>query len=248
MREMAREEGRCCHGCIDSLPLRRVGVSARSPSSFGPGDTRLLLVPLPDHLFSSSPLSRSLSRFTDLFRLSLTAPDIFTALCRRVDLVCITPLLRRAPACAGSPSKTVSPPRFMFPPTQRRIDPFLLSDVYTCVRRRPTPPTLPPLCSPPHARARYGTHESPAHDRPSPLVTQSVDGLLVPVPPFLPRFPRSSLPRLSFETSFQRLLSSSPPQPLPSCPAFLTLTALYRLVTSVSRAGDLRASAPRTAD
>lgn len=29
-----------------------------------------------------------------------------------------------------SPSKTVSPPRFMFPPTQRRIDPFLLSDVY----------------------------------------------------------------------------------------------------------------------
>lgn len=33
------------------------------------------------------------------------------------------------PACR-SPSKTVSPPRFMFPPTQRRIDPFLLSDVY----------------------------------------------------------------------------------------------------------------------
>lgn len=42
------------------------------------------------------PPFSSLSLFTDLFRLSLAAPDIFTASCRRVDLVCITPLLLRA--------------------------------------------------------------------------------------------------------------------------------------------------------
>lgn len=56
------------------------------------------------------------------------------------------------PACR-SPSKTVSPPRFMFPPTQRRIDPFLLSDVYVCggasfTLPSPNPPSFPFCLSP----------------------------------------------------------------------------------------------------
>jgi len=71
--------------CIDYLlALHRIGVCFRL---------------VPSLLVSSDafpPLSSSLSLFTDLFRLSLAAPDIFTASCRRVDLVCITPLLLRA--------------------------------------------------------------------------------------------------------------------------------------------------------
>jgi len=98
------------------------------------------------------PPSSSLSLFTDLFHLSLAAPDIFTASCRRVDLVCITPLLLSGPACR-SPSKTVSPPRFMFPPTQRRIDPFLLSDVYVCGGASFTLPPKPPFLLPARSRA-----------------------------------------------------------------------------------------------
>lgn len=67
------------------------------------------------------------------------------------------------PACR-SPSKTVSPPRFMFPPTQRRIDPFLLSDVYVCGGASFTlsHPSLPIPLSPPHTLTRE--HKSPAHD------------------------------------------------------------------------------------
>lgn len=82
-------------------------------------------------LYAPQPRHSSLSLFTNLFRLSFTTPDIFTASCRRVDLVCITPLLLSRSACrAASPSKTVALPRFMFPSTQQRIDPFLLSNVY----------------------------------------------------------------------------------------------------------------------
>jgi len=52
------------------------------------------------------------------------------------------------PPLRRSPSKTVSPLRFMFPPTQRRIDPFLLSDVYVrgAARRGAAPP--PPAPAP----------------------------------------------------------------------------------------------------
>lgn len=69
-------------------------------------------------------------------------------------------------------------------------------------------------------------------------------------PPSLSAFPRSSRsrrpprPRVplaspSSETSFQRFC-----HPPPAARSFLPLTAFYRLVTSVSRARDLRASAP----
>lgn len=111
------------------------------------------------------------------------------------------------PACR-SPSKTVSPPRFMFPPTQRRIDPFLLSDVYVCAPPLPTSP-----CT--RADLPHTTDAVPAR--------HAVDGL----------------PFGFFRDFFSALLS-----PSPASSPFLPLTALYRLVTSVSRARDLRASAP----
>lgn len=116
------------------------------------------------------------------------------------------------PACR-SPSKTVSPPRFMFPPTQRRIDPFLLSDVYVCGGASftlPSPNPSPPLSAfPRSSRSRR------------------------------PPRPRVPLASPSSETSFQRFC-----HPPPAARSFLPLTAFYRLVTSVSRARDLRASAP----
>lgn len=133
------------------------------------------------------------------------------------------------PACR-SPSKTVSPPRFMFPPTQRRIDPFLLSDVYVCAAAPPSlshPPTplLPFLPFP--ARSRASTDLPHTTDYPRSSRSRR------------PPRPRVPLASPSSETSFQRFC-----HPPPAARSFLPLTAFYRLVTSVSRARDLRASAP----
>lgn len=133
------------------------------------------------------------------------------------------------PACR-SPSKTVSPPRFMFPPTQRRIDPFLLSDVYVCGGASftlPFQPTPPPLPFPLLACSRASTDLPHTTDYPRSSRSRR------------PPRPRVPLASPSSETSFQRFC-----HPPPSVRSFLPLTALYRLVTSVSRARDLRASAP----
>lgn len=84
------------------------------------------------------------------------------------------------PACR-SPSKTVSPPRFMFPPTQRRIDPFLLSDVYVCggasfTLSHPQPPDPPSLRPARYARAQI------SRTRLTIPARHAVDGLLLLVP------------------------------------------------------------------
>lgn len=130
------------------------------------------------------------------------------------------------PACR-SPSKTVSPPRFMFPPTQRRIDPFLLSDVYVYGGASPTPPRphSPPF---PAACSRAREHRDLPHTTDYSRSSRSRR-------PPCPQVP--SLRLLS-----RLLFSGSVTLPFPR-PRFLPLTALYRLVTSVSRARDLRASA-----
>lgn len=139
------------------------------------------------------------------------------------------------PACR-SPSKTVSPPRFMFPPTQRRIDPFLLSDVYVCggasftLSLSLSQPLSPPPPSPFLILARSRASTDLPHTTDYPPARQAVDGLLASQVPLTLRL----LPRLLF--------SGSVTLP-PSVRSFLPLTALYRLVTSVSRARDLRASA-----
>ena len=103
--------------------------------------------------------------------------------------------------------------------------------MYTCVAARrllhsPTP-TPSPLSGSLHAHARE--HRSPAHDWLYPRSSCSRRPL---------SFPGSPLTSPSSETSFQRFCHPSPP-----VHSFLPLTALYRLVTSVSRARDLRASA-----
>lgn len=72
---------------------------ASTPSSFVVSES------VPPALFPpcSPNTFPSLSLFMDLFRLSLAALDIFTASCRRVDLVCITPLLLRGPLAVHPP-------------------------------------------------------------------------------------------------------------------------------------------------
>lgn len=195
-----------CRGCSLASTLSRFIVSrSLFLQPFPPCSPSALSPP-------SSSLSSSLFLFTDLFRLFLAAPDIFTASCRRVDLVCITPLLLSGPACRSS-SKTVSPPRFMFPPTQQRIDPFLLSDVYVCgsvflPRSSLSRPAVSfPLMA--HARARI----TRAHDRLSPLVTQSMVFPLSPCFGF-------------FRNFFSAVLSSSSrPSSAPPLLLFLPLTA-----------------------
>lgn len=133
------------------------------------------------------------------------------------------------PACR-SPSKTVSPPRFMFPPTQRRIDPFLLSDVYVCGGASFTLPSQVPLSAPARARAQISRTRLTIPARHA----VDADGLLRPGSPCYAFFR---------ELLFSGYVTLSPSPPHPPVRSFLPLTALYRLVTSVSRARDLRASA-----
>lgn len=143
------------------------------------------------------PPSSSLSLFTDLFRLSLTAPDIFTASCRRVDLVCIT---------ATSPGPlAVRPPKL-----SRRHDlcflrpsggliPFCCR-MYTCAA---APPSLShPDSSPfsaPRLRSRASTDLPHTTDYPCSSRSRR------------PSRSRLPLPSPSSETSFQRFCH--PPSP-----------------------------------
>lgn len=165
---------------IDSFPLHRIAESV--PSAF----LSLLVRYIP----SASP---SLS-------LSLRTYSVFSSprpiyLPPRVAewILFVSHRYFSGPACRSS-SKTVSPPRFMFPPTQRRIDPFLLSDVYVCGS------VFLPRISPSrgsvsfHARARI----SRAHTTVCPRSSRS-------------RWPPCPLASASFETSFQRF--RHPPLP-----------------------------------
>lgn len=106
----------------------------------------------------------SLSLFMDLFRLSLAALDIFTASCRRVDLVCITPLLLRGPLAVHPPKLSRRHDLCFLRPSGGLI-PFCCR-MYTCSGGALSPPfpshlppTLPCLV---YSLARK--HESPAHD------------------------------------------------------------------------------------
>lgn len=203
------------------LPHRLLPAS--SYRSLFPPDPSVLVHPTrTDRLLSSS-------LFTDLFRLSLAAPDIFTASCRRVDLVCITPLLLSGPALAVRPPKLSRRYDLCFLRPSGGLIPFCCR-MYTCATA-PLPASLHPSPSrhSPHAHAR-----SPHTTDYPPLVTQSTASLS--------QVPIASA---SFETSFQRFCH---PHPHPCLLRFLPLTALYRLVTSVSRAEDLRAGALETGD
>lgn len=122
-----------CRGCsrIDYLPaLHRIGVCSR---------------PVLPSLFA-----RHIPARPPLLYLSLRTYSVFPSprpiyLPPRVAewILFVSHRYFSRPACR-SPSKTVSPPRFMFPPTQRRIDPFLLSDVYVCGGASFTLPFQPP--------------------------------------------------------------------------------------------------------
>jgi len=195
----------------------RESVSSRSFRPCSP-------VPHPHRLLSSS-------LFADLFRLSLAAPDIFTALCRRVDLVCITPLLLSGPALAVRPPKLSRRYDLCFLRPSGGLIPFCCR-MYTCATA-PLPASL---------------LRSPAPDVPRMLTRDLRTRLTIPRSsrsrrPPCPRFPLPRfLSRLLFSGSVTLTRTLAPP------PRFLPLTALYRLVTSVSRAGDLRAGALGTGD
>lgn len=200
-----------CRGCsrIDYLPaLHRIGVCSR---------------PVLPSLFA-----RRIPTRPTLLYLSLRTYSVFPSprpiyLPPRVAewILFVSHRYFSGPACR-SPSKTVSPPRFMFPPTQRRIDPFLLSDVYVCGGASSA---LPVPASPLPLPARASTD--------LPHTTGCTRSSRSRRPPKSPCF-------AFFRDFFSAVLSPSPA----SVRSFLPLTALYRLVTSVSRARDLRASAP----
>lgn len=193
---------------IDSFPLHRIAESV--PSAF--------LSLLARYIPSASP---SLS-------LSLRTYSVFSSprpiyLPPRVAewILFVSHRYFSGPACRSS-SKTVSLPRFMFPPTQRRIDPFLLSDVYVCGSVFLSRVSLPRAA--PFRFTRE--HGSPAHTRLSVPARHAVDGLLVPSPRLL-----------------SKLLFSGSVTLLPPAFSFSFFDGIYRLVTSVSRARDLRAGA-----
>jgi len=137
-----------CHGCsLASTTFSRFIVSESVSARFLPS----LFHPTHSH---HSPL----------LYLSLRTYSVFPSprpiyLPPRVAewILCVSHRYFSGPACR-SPSKTVSPSRFMFPPTQRRIDPFLLSDVYVCGSAAPPslshPNPFPPFWLPARSRAR----------------------------------------------------------------------------------------------
>jgi len=203
-------------------------LPASSYRSLFPPDPPVLVHPTRTHRLLSSSL------FTDLFRLSLAAPDIFTALCRRVDLVCITPLLLSGPALAVRPPKLSRRYDLCFLRPSGGLIPFCCR-MYTCATAPLPASPLRSLCLslslPPPRRLTRDLRTRLSSAR------HAVDGLLL--------VPGSHCLGF-FRDFFSAVLS---PSPAPSPPSrFLPLTALYRLVTSVSRAGDLRAGALGTGD
>lgn len=171
-----------CRGCsrIDYLPaLHRIGVCSRPvlPSLFARRiPTRLPLLYLSLRTYSVFPSPRPIYLPPRVAEWILFVSHRYFS----------------GPACR-SPSKTVSPPRFMFPPTQRRIDPFLLR-MYTCAAAPPPLfPSQPPPFRSPHARAQI------SRTRLAVPARHAVDGLPSP------------LASPSSETSFQRFCHPPPP-------------------------------------
>lgn len=159
-REKEKEREEACRGASRGGMPRMLSHRLLPPSSYRSLFHRLssLLV----HLTHSR--LPSLSLFMDLFRLSLAALDIFTASCRRVDLVCITPLLLRGPLAVHPPKLSRRHDLCFLRPSGGLI-PFCCR-MYTCSGGAlppsfPShlPPTLPCLV---YSLARK--HESPAHD------------------------------------------------------------------------------------
>lgn len=202
---------------IDSFPLHRIAEY-------------LFLRPFPPCSPNIFPPPFSLPRPSRLFlSLSLRTYSVFSSprpiyLPPRVAewILFVSHRYFSGPACRSS-SKTVSPPRFMFPPTQRRIDPFLLSDVYVCgsvfLPRTSLPPFAAPVSFP-----RSGASTDLPRTRLSVPARHALDGLPVP------------LLRLLSKLLFSGSVTLSPP-----APSFSSFDGIYRLVTSVSRARDLRA-------
>lgn len=185
-----------CRGCSLASTLSRFIVS-RS----------LFLQPFPPCSPNIFPLPFPLPRPSPLFlSLSLQTYSVFSSprpiyLPPRVAewILFVSHRYFSGPACRSS-SKTVSPPRFMFPPTQRRIDPFLLSDVYVCgsvFLPHISSPFCGPFRFPAHARARI----SRAHDCLCPRSSRT-------------RWSPCPLASASFETSFQRFCHPSPSRSL----------------------------------
>jgi len=171
---------------VDSLALRRVGETHFPPCSARANGSLFLSLPLSCRPLFSPHASRS-SFFISLYGLIPSFPRRVRYIYRLVSPSgsCLYHTATSpGPRSRRSPSKTVSPPRFMFPPTQRRIDPFLLSDVYV---RGAT-------WRPPPDRVREHTSHPRATDYPS-AVTQSA---AASAPPSC----RGSF--LAFETPFQR--------------------------------------------
>lgn len=221
-REKEKEREEACRGASRGGMPRMLSHRLLPPSSYRSLFHRLssLLV----HLTHSR--LPSLSLFMDLFRLSLAALDIFTASCRRVDLVCITPLLLRGPLAVHPPKLSRRHDLCFLRPSGGLI-PFCCR-MYTCSGGALSPPPFPrtfPLPFPASCTRSRASTNLP-HTTDGPRSSRSVDGLRVPA-----RFG-------FFRDFFSALLS-----PSPASSPFLPLTALYRLVTSVSRARDLRASA-----
>lgn len=218
-----------CHGCsrIDYLPaLHRIGESLPArvlPSLFA------RRIPTALHFFISLygliPSFPRRARY--IYRLvspsgsclyhTATSPGPLAVrppkLSRRHDLCFLRPSGGLIPFCCRMYTCAAAPPSLSL--------------------SLPTPFSSPPLLLPPSpflilARSRASTDL--LHTTDYPPARQAVDGLLASQVPLALRL----LPRLLF--------SGSVTLP-PSVRSFLPLTALYRLVTSVSRARDLRASA-----
>lgn len=220
-REKEKEREEACRGASRGGMPRMLSHRLLPPSSYRSLFHRLssLLV----HLTHSR--LPSLSLFMDLFRLSLAALDIFTASCRRVDLVCITPLLLRGPLAVHPPKLSRRHDLCFLRPSGGLI-PFCCR-MYTCSGGALSPLSLAPSPYPSLPRVLARAQARISRTRLTVPARHAVDGLRV-----LARFG-------FFRDFFSALLS-----PSPASSPFLPLTALYRLVTSVSRARDLRASAP----
>lgn len=136
-REKEKEREEACRGASRGGMPRMLSHRLLPPSSYRSLFHRLssLLV----HLTHSR--LPSLSLFMDLFRLSLAALDIFTASCRRVDLVCITPLLLRGPLAVHPPKLSRRHDLCFLRPSGGLI-PFCCR-MYTCSGGALSPPPFP---------------------------------------------------------------------------------------------------------
>jgi hypothetical protein len=163
-----------------------------------------------------------------------------------VDLVCITPLLRRAPPCAARPPKLSRRYDLCFLRPSGGLIPFCCR-MYTCAARRGAarrPPPRPcPRRRPPPDRVRARVTRA----RPTipPLVTQSAASPLPP--PFPPGAPSRLLSRLLFSGSVILPFAPPPCGSLPRQPCVSSFDgASWTRGFRIACGRFTRASAPRT--